>query len=904
MNIPNPFRTFKEKFFKAEVEALKKELGKWKRATRPAAGDLYKPESVVPYYPFPPDTVYTVAKYSDVLTGMHRALRTEIFRNGIEVIESQDQDTENTDREEETPFQHKSRKEILAKLERINLNGQSIIELLEQLEDDINIIDHAYMWIRYDYFVDSTGEITDKEFVEAIRLHPATMMAIKNNADEFGKDDQGNTLKAAPSDRSQVFTNRDYHPVTGEKLYPVWWKQTSEKGEYYFFEWEIVHATRYRPEGFSPIITAWQKVRTLQYQDKYFLELYEGKRPPKGLLAFYVANRESMKKAWDDMIERAKENPHLPGIIGIPPAATGGNGQTKVMEFVDFMKSMDELQFSDQRQEFKLALGFLYGVSPILMNDVSTSGGLNNEGLQYTVTNRAVEAAQNLYNRKFLAAIRDALKAQGWIIRLRPSEEQDEMAKLQRIQQALQNGKAAAELGLKARYDRRTGEVIIEDGEIQNPSQDMGGLFSAALANRQEPGIEPSRPRFTGEPEPSRNISGMPEQAKSEKGWVYLKPGSKPPEGAKTRQGPGGATYYWSEPKINRRTLLEKDPEDMTPEELEAAYEMMEADQTSYTQEDLEAAKRWLANKPHLRRLFGKNYYDFAVEVASAIHRGEDPDLIDWESIDRKIGIRDALMEQRQPEPFEMSAKKKVEKKGREGYTRLADLLTKEIQERMKGLKKKPTPAQLKKIAKEIQDKLTPELKKTADKLIEAHYKKAMREAEKELGKKLGFGDKDLEAIKTLQTQKVLTEAFAGLSKELAKGIHEIIKDAYKTGQGLTTRKLQKRIQELTDLAEHRAENIARTETGKVSAAARINQYRKADPENKFLYKWVGPDDHRTTRTCKRIMQRTKNGVPFDELVRIIEEESKKDFPDFTIDKDAPVAHYQCRHTFVKVGQK
>ena len=39
-----------------------------------------------------------------------------------------------------------------------------------------------------------------------------------------------------------------------------------------------------------------------------------------------------------------------------------------------------------------------YGVSKIFMADNSTSGGLNNEGMQILVTNRAVEMAQNVYN--------------------------------------------------------------------------------------------------------------------------------------------------------------------------------------------------------------------------------------------------------------------------------------------------------------------------------------------------------------------------------------------------------------------------------------------------------------------------------------------------------------------------
>ena len=99
------------------------------------------------------------------------------------------------------------------------------------------------------------------------------------------------------------------------------------------------------------------------------------------------------------MLAKAKKNPHLPAVMGVTNNL--GNGG-KFVEFIDFMKSLDELQFTEQRDEFRRVIGSVYGVSPIFQNDASTGGGLNNEGLQITVTNNAVEKGQKNYNNKLL----------------------------------------------------------------------------------------------------------------------------------------------------------------------------------------------------------------------------------------------------------------------------------------------------------------------------------------------------------------------------------------------------------------------------------------------------------------------------------------------------------------------
>ena len=55
------------------------------------------------------------------------------------------------------------------------------------------------------------------------------------------------------------------------------------------------------------------------------------------------------------------------------------------------MDTLEEMQYITVRDEMRQRIASFYGVSNVFMMDTGKSGGLNNEGLQVLVTNRAVE---------------------------------------------------------------------------------------------------------------------------------------------------------------------------------------------------------------------------------------------------------------------------------------------------------------------------------------------------------------------------------------------------------------------------------------------------------------------------------------------------------------------------------
>lgn len=827
---------------KAAVRRLQNQLDVMS-ATRPLAGVMEQGRTyIVPMYKVHPEQIYNVAKNSDILRIVHNALRAEVFRNGYELIPADQSDSDDlvfepapadavgvlssgkaqetvrkrrfsiTKAEEDgkqglnsleaepaqdgrdvvpdekggvktedlaeagvagkgvlTPAQKAERNEIIKFLSRCNSNGQTIQEVSEELEDDLNIFDDAYMLFAFSY----SDQGMPEKLLEVLRVDPKYMGLVMNDQDMCGRDNKGNFIMTSVSDR----TNRHVvpfdqaenavNPANGEKMYPIWYSHRGMNGsETFYFEHEIVHANRYMPSkryGYSPVITLWEKVQTLLAMDQYVQQLYQGQRPPKGILMARTGNSEALSTAWEKMKSKVKENPHLPGLLGIQGGATGDSG--RFAEYFDFMKGFDEMQYTEARQEMRNIIGAFYMVSPIFQNDTSTSGGLNNEGLQITVTNRGSARCQGTHNTKFYRRLMQCLGKAHWVLQLRPSEEQDEMAKLERLEKSIKVGSDAVTAGLVAIFDEDKGETVIKGGSFvkAEPVDPFGGTTGGAG------GFPPGKP---GEPKP---------------------PGNAGKEGTPPKPDAGG------KPETNKDTSVSK---------------------------------------------------------AS-------------------------------PRPFQ-----------------------KELQETINAFMKEkgrnPTAEELEDVKQLIKAQLTSRLRKTAADMFKKTYLQVVDEVETDLGMNLLFGQRDENALLYLETNAILNQSFVGLTNDVAAQLGVAVRDAYANPAGVSVDDLAEKLAEVAEFAEGRAANIARTEIGKVSAAARKISYEKASEERNevFLFRHAGPTDARTTPACKRIMQRTANGVPWNEYVDIIEEESKQEFPDWSVDKQAPLAHYQCRHVPLRVTNR
>lgn len=553
--MPSISKIFKRLNPASKIRTLQKELKDWQNLLRPMLGYMNTGHGVVagtpyPEYPYSPETVYYIARYSDTVSTIHFALRREAFRNGVEITPSKRSDTE-SETTENIPVDESQRKEILDKLECANSNNQSMEDVLKEFEDDLNTFDDGYLLFLMEHIWEN-GDIIDSDVLETIRVDPRVIKPILNSQEIPGMNDSGYYLMFNPKKRDNIYEipvdkASEARDRDGSKLYIAYFKHTVGDSTLYYMENEVLHLSRYRPSkglGFSPIITMWQKVKILMGQDSYMLELYEGKRPPKGLTIFNTSNRDGFKKTWDEMLRKAKENPHMPAALATDLDV--GQNQRKLVEYIDFMRSLDELQFTESRDELRKAIGGLFGVMPIFQADQSSSGGLNNEGMQITVTNRTIEDNQGLYNKKVWPIIVKRYKWNGWIIRLKPSEEQDEMAKLQRENQSLLNAQLALQVGLEAEYDEKTHEVFIKSGSLKKPEQpsfyyDENNDYKPSGGNTGSPDDDTDSQQ--GRPA-TKNVKKYDSFKDMPLGSIRVDKGMKISNHGKIVEGPDGQEYF------------------------------------------------------------------------------------------------------------------------------------------------------------------------------------------------------------------------------------------------------------------------------------------------------------------------------------------------------------------------
>ena len=502
------------------------------RATMDYIKSLGGDEVRIPYYPLHERTLFDISIYSDIIKIIHMQLRKEIFRHGYNTPERFANKCAQCNKEFKHPVDKcdecnslelkkpdiNQKEKLIQFIKKCNDNDQDILDVSGEVNDDLETVDDGYMLLIKDYYIDNEGEIKYEIPIELIRVHPMHIRIIADRTGRPGRTLDGIPIFTCVNHRTQKWHNETHCPICGTRLRPAYYRGETyeQQGTYiYYIKGEVHHKSKYKPSltyGFPPILSCWLKVTTLMSQDRYINTYYTKQRPPRGLLFVNTPNMESVQKAWNWMIDKFKNNPHT-----IPPIAVeapeGHRG--KFVEFIDFMKTLDEMQFIESRNEFRRQIGAIYGVQPLFMADTSTSGGLNNEGLQITVTNRSIEDGQGIFNDGFYPWLLEQLEITDYYLVLEPSEEKDEMAEEQLKMQKATRAFTMQRMGFEVTLNEDE-EFEFEPTEIpvQPPQQqiggtsglggfggEFGGLGAKPSSNIVQPKMPGSQQRFAGEPE-------------------------------------------------------------------------------------------------------------------------------------------------------------------------------------------------------------------------------------------------------------------------------------------------------------------------------------------------------------------------------------------------------------------
>jgi len=368
-------------------------------------------------------------------------------------------------------------------LQQENSMEQGFMQILHEIERDLNIVDDAFLLMIKEYYVDEkTGEVQFYRVKELIRGDPIFMRII---ADKRGV--RGGRYKICRIHRDQVaYPGQEPKcQVCGARLVDAHYVNMAGSGKnQYFMKGEVLHLSKYNPGklyGRAPVNTLWRQAMTLTAMDNYIYTAYQKRRIPKGIVSVTTDNLESMKSFWKGVDEKMERDPHYIPKVGIESASGRGG-----VNWIKFMDTLEEMQYIAVRDEIRNRIAAFYGVSSIFMIDNGKSGGLNNEGLQILVTNRAVEYGQKVYTDVLFPRMLRELDITDWKLTLYPNEEEDEITRLRRDEMEVNLAQRMQMLGYEpellekgdrdVRFSYRKKPPQPPQPEGQPPQQKPGGM--------------------------------------------------------------------------------------------------------------------------------------------------------------------------------------------------------------------------------------------------------------------------------------------------------------------------------------------------------------------------------------------------------------------------------------------
>jgi len=307
--------------------------------------------------------IYHIVQQSTIVRTCITQLKQEIFRRGYTweekfVVKCQDcgkehaspvkvcSDCSSTNLKKPDPKQLEYAKKFLDGY--VNCSEQLFIDVLKELEDDLNIMDDAYLVLVKEYFLDNNSKVRMHRIKEVFRGDPITMHIYSNELGERGK---GGYICLKHRDRIHEHQTELCETCQSE-LYPVHYVNRVNGEEQYFVKGEVVHFSKYSPSrlyGMSPIITLWNNVTTLIAMDNYVNSSYTKARMPKGLLAVQTRNMDSMKSFWRGVKEKMEQDPHFIPVMGIE--SEGGKGSVEWVKFMDSLKEMEYISVKDDLRD-------------------------------------------------------------------------------------------------------------------------------------------------------------------------------------------------------------------------------------------------------------------------------------------------------------------------------------------------------------------------------------------------------------------------------------------------------------------------------------------------------------------------------------------------------------------------
>ncbi len=395
------------------------------------------------------------------------------------------------------PPKKEEKKHLKQLLKYVNQNNESLITVTKQCEDDLQKYDDMYLIIIKEYEITEDGKIS-WNVEEILRGDPALLRISSTERGQIGQYEFTCLFH-----RHFITTNRNEGCTDCDikELFPVEYVATmmgDTDVEQAYISGEVIHASKYSQSllyGYPPLLTLWFYAVTTVQMTKYMSQYYDYRRKPNGAIGIPAHTIKDAQDTYDYWYSMTQKDPHYFPIFNIPPDTKS------IPQFVNFMDTLKEADYIAVRDEFRRACYRFYGVSPVIQGDMSQGSGLNSEGQQFKVTDRATQMAQSTWNtvHDSPGVFERLLKQLGihdWRLELPNPDEDDKMAPLQRRHQKLLTAQIGRQLGLTMQLPEEglTDETdFFISGDVpplpelsfgQSPSTGIGSL---AIPNVSDP---------------------------------------------------------------------------------------------------------------------------------------------------------------------------------------------------------------------------------------------------------------------------------------------------------------------------------------------------------------------------------------------------------------------------------
>ena len=359
----------------------------------------------------------------------------------------------------------------------VNEYDQSLIELLQDAEDEVNITDHGWLWLQKEY------EFLPFDGGDKLKLIDSKINAIEKIFPEFihhnlNKERRHNDEWFCIEHRNEIHDKPGFCKKCGKELLKAWYVYKDKKNTVYYAKSEMIWWTFYDSKGYSPVYAILKNVLTEWGMDDELYERYWNKTLPKALLAVTTSNIESLRKERDYIIEKAKKN-ETP-FIGIESQT--GRGDIKKISLMD--DSVTDLTNEPTRDLIRKVVNTVYGVVPLYAADTEHASALSGEGQQLMVQEDRAKAKQAIYNEMILPQLLKELKVTDWTLQLKPPMEESEQRKLDIEAKKITNARGMFDMGFDVELDDDGNFVY--SGEAKQPEVTMPSPFAKSAEKDNE----------------------------------------------------------------------------------------------------------------------------------------------------------------------------------------------------------------------------------------------------------------------------------------------------------------------------------------------------------------------------------------------------------------------------------